>query len=148
MKTKCKHGRIFCRCVECGGASTCVHARDKYLCIECRGTGICEHLRQRSYCPQCNPRGVYRSYRNSARKRGLTFELSFTDFSNLLNAPCRYCGCVPSLGVDRADNAFGYSPANCLPCCNIDNLAKRTMNQYEYLEHIAKVYNFQFRSQS
>jgi 5-methylcytosine-specific restriction endonuclease McrA len=31
-------------------------------------------------------------------------------------------------GIDRLDNAIGYEPPNCVPCCDICNLAKRDMS--------------------
>jgi len=115
------------------------------LCVKCMGEGICSHRIQRDYCPQCTPKGVYRSYRNSARKRGLGFELSFEIFTTLLQASCVYCGQQPALGIDRADSTLGYSRTNSVPCCGVDNLAKQSSTREEYLSHITKVYNFQTR---
>lgn len=143
MKTMCHHGHRKCRCAKCGGKSCCPHGRAKYQCVECKGNGVCEHLRQRAYCPLCSPKGVYRSYKNSARKRDLGFALTFGEFVTLLYAPCVYCGQSPALGIDRADATIGYALSNCLSCCATDNIAKQSLNPPEYLAHVAKVYKFQ-----
>lgn len=35
-------------------------------------------------------------------------------------------------GVDRVDNALGYTPDNCVPCCSRCNYAKRAMPRGEF----------------
>jgi hypothetical protein len=60
-------------------------------------------------------------------ERGLTFELSFDEYAELVSAPCTYCGGpLPEvgLGLDRLDNNVGYTRFNCVPCCHYCNTAR------------------------
>ena len=86
--------------------------------------------------------GVYRSYVNSARKRGLVFALAFDEFKQLLLLPCAYCGQAAG-GIDRSDPVQGYTTENSVPCCEHDNFAKQSLSRVDYLTHIQRVYNFQ-----
>jgi hypothetical protein len=85
-----------------------------------------------------------------ATRRGLAWELSEDEFRVLTHANCWYCGAAPRLrlrrwpddqanGIDRIDNAVGYTAANtvtaCLPC----NRAKHTMTQEAFLELARRV---------
>jgi hypothetical protein len=36
-------------------------------------------------------------------------------------------------GIDRLDNAEGYTKENCVPCCAEVNFAKGTMNQKDFI---------------
>lgn len=72
----------------------------------------------------------YRVKHGSAKTRGLTFELSFEQFSALVNSNCFYCGRAPRNGVDRVDNAKGYLPNNCVPSCHSCNVRKARKVDY------------------
>lgn len=143
----CKCGRplplravTYCGRPEC---YRCIHGkRNGWLCVECKGGGICPHSIQRNYCPRCDPKGVYRSYRNSARKRNLAFTITFEEFQRLITTPCIYCGQYAG-GVDRSDATQGYTTENSLPCCGLDNLAKQSLSRADYLAHIQRVHKFQ-----
>jgi hypothetical protein len=63
-----------------------------------------------------------------AKNRGLDFNLTFNDYTILLNKPCFYC--LESLshtgvGLDRIDNSKGYQLDNVLPCCGRCNTSRR-----------------------
>ena len=108
---------------------------------------------------------IYRHYKNNARKRNLIFEFSVLEFSTITQHNCTYCGLVPSSviaghpkhykseetyinsayiynGLDRLDNAEGYTLTNCVPCCSICNHAKATMSLSEFLNWIERLTNF------
>jgi len=106
---------------------------------------------------------LFMSYKNSARKREIDFELSSDEFKLLVKGDCYYCGCSPNReshlharwegsgreesvffnGVDRVDNNRGYEKNNCVSCCKMCNYAKRTSSQEEFLRWIEKVVNYQ-----
>lgn len=83
-------------------------------------------------------RKLYSNYRRAAADRHIGFELDRETFRNLTSAPCFYCDASPSAvfdlatgrgaytynGVDRVDNAKGYIPENCVPCCRLCNSLK------------------------
>lgn len=74
----------------------------------------------------CAPKRVFECYKQSAKKRGLAFELSFQDFESLLQNECHHCGNTGRMGIDRFDNSKGYltEPGQCVPCCSWCNVAK------------------------
>jgi len=72
----------------------------------------------------------YGNYKNHAKRRRISFELSFESFINLTQQRCHYCGSESSNflkvsgnggfkynGIDRKDNTIGYTIENCVPCC-------------------------------
>lgn len=95
-------------------------------------------------------------YKVSAKKRHLEFTLSKQELQTLTSSPCRYCGILPSQairnnkapspyiynGVDRVKNNVGYIKENCVPCCYICNLAKRSMSLEEFLAWIDRLVKF------
>lgn len=94
-------------------------------------------------------------YVRNAKTRGLSWELSNDDVKRLFNSNCFYCGLEPSnnykntyynmkySGIDRVNNAIGYTKDNTVSCCKICNHAKKTMSKEEFLSWIERVYKFQ-----
>lgn len=103
----------------------------------------------------------FSQYKSSASRRGLCFEIPFADFIRLTQRNCVYCGREPSIratgstgksaeskahglyianGLDRKDNALGYTLDNAVPCCSRCNLAKRDMSHTEFIEWIRCTY--------
>ncbi len=103
---------------------------------------------------------LYRDYIHSAKKRNYDFLLSKEEFERLTKQNCNYCNTEPKQlkykngehifkrssylynGIDRKDNNLGYTKENCVSCCRICNIAKSAMTVEQFLEWIAKVYNF------
>src|SRR5690554_4160889 len=63
-----------------------------------------------------------KNYIDSAKDRGLKFELSTLEFKQLVNSRCFYCGSPPEYkksvnayfnGIDRYRNDVGYVQDNC-----------------------------------
>src|SRR5215475_14334850 len=73
-------------------------------------------------------------YRNSARRRGLAYEIHETEIARMLQVDCYYCGAKPNPinGIDRKDNALGYVEGNVVTACRACNIAKldRSMDEF------------------
>jgi 5-methylcytosine-specific restriction endonuclease McrA len=56
--------------------------------------------------------------KNSAKHRGLCFELTEYQLKELRTGVCAYCGQKNEImTVDRKNNNFGYTFENCVSCC-------------------------------
>jgi hypothetical protein len=87
----------------------------------------------------------FHSTKDSALKRGYSFEVSRQQFDVLVMQLCAYCGASPSavkIGLDRVDNRRDYVIDNVVPCCRPCNLAKHTMTRDEYVDHCRRVVQF------
>jgi len=83
---------------------------------------------------------LLKKYKNSAKKRGHSFELTLEEFNYLIQQNCHYCGSPPHLyhkawgvireggflynGIDRVDSSLGYLTENVVPCCKECNYLK------------------------
>ena len=83
--------------------------------------------------------GRYKHYQARAKKIGVNFDLTKTEVWALCNSPCRYCGLDTLNGVDRYNNAVGYTLGNCVPCCVICNDMKKAHSEDFFITHIRKV---------
>lgn len=96
---------------------------------------------------------LYATYRQSAKTRKITFELTKEQFHALIEQSCYICGSdpakstrkhgpdrVPFGGVDRIDNTLGYIEGNVRPCCKLCNVAKHELTIPEFIEHVKKMY--------
>jgi len=100
---------------------------------------------------------IYKSYKKTAEKRNLKFELSLEQLKTITSSNCIYCDSQPSMiaprklytykynGIDRKNNNVGYTLENSLPCCNFCNFMKSTYSETEFLEQINKIYNFRMK---
>lgn len=96
-------------------------------------------------------RSYYTSYKHNARIREYSFELNEIEFAYIVMQDCHYCGAKPSMrsirrckpivanGIDRVDNAIGYTRTNSVACCTACNRAKLQMSAQEYIDHCKKV---------
>ena len=107
---------------------------------------------------------LYRGYRASAKRRGYEFELSFEEFTSLINKNCHFCGSEPTSrykyghyretkeinlynGIDRYDNTKGYTVENSVTCCSICNRAKSTIPPQDFIEWIKIAYKYNYKKQ-
>jgi hypothetical protein len=102
---------------------------------------------------------VYSSYRGSAKKRGLEFNLTKEDVRILINNRCFYCGRESSNlqksssnngdylynGIDRVNNYLGYTLDNVVSCCYMCNWSKREKTKVEFLLWIKDVYEYSIK---
>ena len=96
---------------------------------------------------------LYASYRGTANRRELSFELSIERFGQLILSPCFYCGephgntfsmsrkAIASTtflynGIDRLDSTLGYSESNCVSCCGICNTCKMDLPFREFISRV------------
>jgi hypothetical protein len=100
---------------------------------------------------------VFNNYRNGARNRGISFEITKEWFLEQIAKDCHYCGSPPNNiftelnkragqllynGLDRVDNAIGYTVDNCVVCCKPCNFAKSTMAHQEFLSWLDRLVAF------
>lgn len=97
--------------------------------------------------------GIFHAYRNSAKKRELSFELTKEQFKDLTKQDCWYCGAKPAQikqdrgvkdyylynGIDRVENDKGYILANSLPCCGRCNRMKNTLSVEDFLNQVKAI---------
>ena len=101
---------------------------------------------------------VMRYSQSSAKKRGITFMLTFDDVHAVIYRNCHYCGIapyrksllqisprvfgdplVPYNGMDRVDSDRGYTPENIVPCCTECNTAKLDKTHAQFVAYIQRV---------
>ncbi len=95
---------------------------------------------------------LWSGYVSAAAKRGLPWALDPATFHALTSAACFYCGLPPGrvsrsktggeypyTGIDRVDNARGYDPGNCVPCCCECNRMKMATPQDHFVEHVRRI---------
>lgn len=93
-------------------------------------------------------------YKRDANARGFDFNLSQDEFEELVLGECYYCGSyressqkynnrgrIYYTGIDRVDNAKGYSKQNCVSCCKVCNVTKKAVTK----DIIKKAYEFLFK---
>ena len=95
------------------------------------------------------------SYRQGAKKRNLSFYISYHDFKNIIFKNCFYCGDEPKPktyvncvikktininGIDRVDSNVGYEHNNCIPSCETCNRMKMQLKQDIFIKQIEKIY--------
>lgn len=113
--------------------------------------------RQLAYGESCF-NALLSNYRRRARTTGRAFSLSATQFRELVEKHCHYCGAEPTQvfrirksahgefsynGLDRVDNGLGYVPGNVVPCCGDCNIAKHTRSSAEFLAWAERVHRHQ-----
>jgi len=84
-------------------------------------------------------------YRSSALRRGIEFSLTREKFIEVITQACSYCGGEPPTdtkrnGIDRVDNAQGYTEGNVAPCCFACNQMKGIKTVREFLEQVSKIH--------
>jgi 5-methylcytosine-specific restriction endonuclease McrA len=94
------------------------------------------------------------SYKNAAKKRGLSFTINPAQLLTIALHPCHYCGQKPSEvkaksgrhihhfsmnGLDRVDNTRGYELDNLVSCCKDCNWSKGEKSVEDFLSHIRRI---------
>lgn len=88
---------------------------------------------------------AYSYYRRTADIREYDFELSDDVFCNLVSDDCYYCGYYNNKyfnGIDRMDNAIGYTEKNSVSCCEMCNMMKNTLNEPTFILMCAHIANY------
>lgn len=136
-----------------------------YWDIECTNCGyktkrFTHYVKESKGCVKCQLKAkgeaglnkVMGCYKDSAKNRNLSFELSKEQFRKLTSSPCHYCGCGPSItkctngwgdyvfnGIDRLDNSKGYVVENCVACCRTCNRGKGAWSYDFWVSHIKRL---------
>jgi len=97
---------------------------------------------------------LFTRMQRNAEERNLEWQLTREQVRYLTKQSCYYCGAEPSKvshrpqfngtyvynGIDRVDNAKGYTVDNVVPCCEHCNYAKRTRSVEQFRDWVIKVY--------
>jgi hypothetical protein len=99
---------------------------------------------------------MWSKYAHNANRKGFVFELDAESFAVLVKRPCYYCGRPPTKprkdnsckgavahGLDRIDNAKGYTLHNAVPCCSECNYAKGRLGAAEFIKLAHRITNYQ-----
>ena len=154
---KRKGGDVIWRCrCDCGKF---VEVRASSL--RCDRTKSCGCLQKDILVSRALPSGeaafniIYSSYRSNAKQRDRSFELNKAQFRKLTKGNCTYCGVTPTSikaegngsyiynGIDRIDNAKGYTEENCCTCCANCNGMKECLSVEEFLSHTKRICDHQ-----
>lgn len=105
--------------------------------------------RKDGYCGECkicsnsSKENRYNTYKKSAKRRNLDFQLTKEEFYNITSQPCHYCGNFQNYnGVDRIDSSEGYYYQNCVPCCEICNKMKLDYSIEFWINHMKQIINY------
>jgi hypothetical protein len=108
-------------------------------------------------------RKVFIGYKSTAKRYNRIFNLSFDEFTDIIQKPCVYCGLPPSnirfnegrsknekypySGIDRIDSSIGYVMGNVVSCCWDCNRNKGGLSKEQFLAWVERVYNHSIRKQ-
>jgi hypothetical protein len=91
-------------------------------------------------------RKKYNSYRTSAERRRIEFNLTYLECIKLFRDKCYYCGLSPRYngqtqlsGIDRKDSSGNYEMINVVSCCTTCNMAKGTLSPQDYITLACRV---------
>ena len=107
--------------------------------------------------------GLYNhTYKGRAKKCGIKFSITKSQFKDLTKQPCHYCGTQPSgvytrgtgryksyylyNGLDRINSRRGYTLKNVVPCCGTCNHAKHTMSYGVFIDWLNRIIGFRSKS--
>lgn len=145
------NARWLCRC-DCGAEK--VIKGTSLRVGKTKSCGCLKRVPKRGYLPgECARNRVLNGYRQGARSRGLSWDVTYEDFCRLITQHCFYCGSPPSAvskagpysgefiynGIDRVDNTQGYVLDNMVTCCKICNHAKKDMSFDDFMAWIARL---------
>lgn len=119
---------------------------------------LCPPHNRRAYGESARKGAYYAMKANAAQRRsiagGIVWDLSYEKFLELTGSPCYYCGIEFSQrsgqdsnyghyyhnGIDRVDNAKGYTLENSIPACWNCNRAKNDLSFDDFKKHIIQMY--------
>lgn len=151
--------RIFmwCRC-DCGNEKW---VRKDYLekgsTLSCGC--LCKDLAREKGRAQRTEKGylnwLYGEKRRTCKERDISLELSFDEFSLLVQQKCYYCGDPPIISqskshgvvgiqvpintIDRVDSQKSYIIHNCVPCCRTCNVMKFDLSSSVFTDKIKQI---------
>lgn len=94
---------------------------------------------------EAKPERRFSSSRWQANKRSLEFSISLEEFITETAKPCVYCNnllgkkSTYASGLDRKDNAIGYTAGNICSCCWICNSIKGEHLTFDEMKEVVKL---------
>jgi len=92
---------------------------------------------------------LWRQYKENARKKGRSFNITQEELRFLTSAHCYYCGTEPYQkirtkhgreyvynGLDRRCNAEGYELDNTVACCGTCNWMKGELDEQDFIDRV------------
>lgn len=148
--------KVLCQCESCGKKRYVFYdslaKRDGSFFLK-TGETLCVKCRNHTLIGENNPQykhgnSRYCEYRNNAKRRGISFNLTIDEFEEITKLPCHYCGGYSSdyneksrgNGIDRKDSDIGYETNNIVPCCSRCNFVKNQMSYKEFIDYIKRLY--------
>lgn len=80
-----------------------------------------------------------------SKKRSLEFSITLEEFTAEISKPCVYCNnllgkkSICASGLDRKDNAIGYTAGNICSCCWICNSIKGEHLTFDEMKEVVKL---------
>jgi hypothetical protein len=153
--------KTFWRCQCICGKVIDIFGRIKHSCGCMRGHD--RRLKRDGNLDMAAFRSRYNEYCSSAQRRGIIFDLTFEEAYILFRQSCSYCKQLPSIriglnkkfdhklstltsGLDRVNNAAGYTRNNTVSCCTSCNYAKHTLLLSDFLYWQSQIIKFQGHS--
>lgn len=151
IRQKGKRTKLVCIC-SCGKTRTICNTKvDRVISCGCQNR---KPAKKKKPIEEIIATTIYGQYRDNARNKGIDFDLTKDQCSKMFFSDCYYCGSPPARlfrkwrkeengmynGIDRKDNALGYTQTNTVPCCTKCNYIKNDMHISEFLSWIKSVY--------
>lgn len=115
------------------------------ICMKCREAKNYEECLERIYSrsTSMNTERRLNNYKQGAKRRGYSWELTRAKFEALVKGTCHYCGDVYDgkslLGIDRQDNLHGYTEDNSVTCCCECNIMKLDHRLEDFLQYCRNI---------
>lgn len=86
------------------------------------------------------PERNFKMYQRNAKKRNISFDITFEDFKQHWQQQCYYCNdYIETIGIDRLDNNKGYTKDNIVSCCRLCNWMKNKFDASSFIEQCMKI---------
>lgn len=109
-----------------------------------------ERMREYMMLYNNNISAIICKYKQSARDRQKTWNLTIEQATNMILGSCFYCGAMADNtpngirnGIDCVDSALNYVDANCVSCCKTCNYMKTKLDAYVFIKRCEHILTFQ-----
>lgn len=102
----------------------------KYCSYEC----VCAAQRKRQSIYRGDPLRKWWQFKARNKRRNFPSLLSYSEYLEIKDRECFYCGQPSGGGLDRLNSNEGYSLDNVVACCGRCNKAKLTDSPQEFID--------------
>jgi len=84
----------------------------------------------------------YNIYKKCANIKNLAFEITYEEYTSLVEKSCYYCNTIENRGfngIDRLNSSIGYIMNNCVSCCKMCNYLKGSLNNITFMKRIEHI---------